>query len=251
MIKLYQFPTRPPLPNPSPFCFRVEAFLRLADLPYAVVTVADTRKAPKKKLPFIFDDQGKAVADSSLIIEHLTLTHGLTLDSHLSDADRAVAHAFTKMMTEHLYWVILYSRWLDDEGWSKFKPSLVKILPPLIGPAIAAAVRRQLRQAASAHGIARHAPAEIWRFGEADIDALAVLLSDRDFFFGDDPCSFDATALAFLGSILYFDLIDPPIKQHLRAHPNLTAYCDRMMRRCFPELAEHLPSSHLTSPDTT
>jgi glutathione S-transferase len=241
MIKLYQFPTRPPLPNPSPFCFRVEAFLRLVDLPYAVVAVGDTRKAPKKKLPFIFDDQGKAVADSQAIIEHLTHSHGLTLDSFLSDADRAVAHAFTKMLTEHLYWVMVFSRWVDDEGWAKFKPNFIKILPPVIGPAIAAAVRAKTRKALYAQGIGRHTPEEIWRLGEADIDALAVLLGDRDFFFGDQPCSFDATALAFLGSILYFAAIDPPVKQHLRAHPNLTAYCLRMMQRTFPELVEHLP----------
>jgi glutathione S-transferase len=241
MIKLYQFPTRPPLPNPSPFCFRVEAFLRLVDLPYAVVAVTDTRKAPKKKLPFIFDDQGKAVADSQAIIEHLTHSHELTLDNFLSDADRAVAHAFTKMLTEHLYWVMVFARWIDEAGWATFKPNFLKILPPVIGPAIAAAVRAKTRKSLLAQGIGRHTPAEIWRLGEADIDALAVLLGDRDFFFGDQPCSFDATALAFLGWILYFEAVDPPIRQHLRAHPNLTAYCLRMMQRCFPELVEHLP----------
>ena len=52
-VKLYQFPSAWGLPNPSPFCMKLEVFLRLAEIPYEIVTWPDPRKAPKGKLPFI------------------------------------------------------------------------------------------------------------------------------------------------------------------------------------------------------
>ena len=68
MIEPQQFP---PVfhRNISPFTLNLEAWLRLAGLPYEVVTILDPGRSPKGKLPFIDDDDGRAVADSSLIIE--------------------------------------------------------------------------------------------------------------------------------------------------------------------------------------
>ena len=62
----YQFRPVWGLPNASPFCMKLETYLRMAALPYHVAKNADVRKAPKKKLPFI-DDGGKVIADSGFI----------------------------------------------------------------------------------------------------------------------------------------------------------------------------------------
>ena len=43
MITLYQFPSRGNLPNPSPFCMKLETYLRMAGLIYE--TRAVLRKA--------------------------------------------------------------------------------------------------------------------------------------------------------------------------------------------------------------
>jgi len=47
MITLYQFVSWPGLPNFSPFCMKVENYLRLTRAEYKTA-VADVRKAPKK-----------------------------------------------------------------------------------------------------------------------------------------------------------------------------------------------------------
>jgi glutathione S-transferase len=76
MIKLHQFPLvfgR----NVSPFALKLETWLRLAGLPYELVPTRNPGQGPKGKLPFIVDDDGTVVADSSLIIEHLVRTRGL------------------------------------------------------------------------------------------------------------------------------------------------------------------------------
>jgi len=86
MIRLYQFAPAFGLPNASPFCMKVETFLRMAGLSYECPRDADLRKAPKGKLPYIVDE-GAVVSDSSFIVDHLKRKYGDPLDSHLGAAD--------------------------------------------------------------------------------------------------------------------------------------------------------------------
>ena len=60
-IKLFQFPRMFGIPNVSPFCCKLETWLRIAKVPYEVVDTPDPRKGPKGKLPFI-EDGGVRIA---------------------------------------------------------------------------------------------------------------------------------------------------------------------------------------------
>ena len=48
-IKLFVFPRMFSIPNLSPFCCKMETWLRIADVPYEVVPTTDPRKAPRGK----------------------------------------------------------------------------------------------------------------------------------------------------------------------------------------------------------
>ena len=50
MIKLVQFPPAFGLPNASPFCMKLETYLRMAGLPFELNNKGDVMKAPKGKL---------------------------------------------------------------------------------------------------------------------------------------------------------------------------------------------------------
>ncbi len=52
MIILYQFPAVWGLPNASPFCMKVETYLRMTEIPYEPKLVMDPRKSPKGKIAF-------------------------------------------------------------------------------------------------------------------------------------------------------------------------------------------------------
>ena len=54
-IKLFQFPRQFAIPNVSPFCCKMETWLRIAGIPYEVVDTPNPRSAPKGKMPFIED----------------------------------------------------------------------------------------------------------------------------------------------------------------------------------------------------
>jgi glutathione S-transferase len=67
-IKLFQFPRMFGIPNISPFCCKLETWLRMTGIPYEVVDTPDPRRGPKAKVPFIIDGN-QLLGDSTLIIE--------------------------------------------------------------------------------------------------------------------------------------------------------------------------------------
>jgi len=131
MIKLYQFKPAFGLPNASPFCMKVENYLRMAGLQYEIAPHASHFKAPKGKLPYI-EDGGKVVADSSFIIEYLKSTYGGALDAKLTPVENAQAVALKRMMEENLYWALVYSRWVEPQGWAVTKAEFFKPVSALL-----------------------------------------------------------------------------------------------------------------------
>ena len=67
MITLYAFADAFGV-NPSPFCQKVNIALDLSGLDYTIEVLADPRKAPKGKLPWLLDE-GRSIADSEFIHE--------------------------------------------------------------------------------------------------------------------------------------------------------------------------------------
>lgn len=233
MITLHQFPPAFGLPNASPFCLKLELYLRMAGLPYRNRYTLELHRAPKGKLPWI-DDDGTVVADSGLIIDYLKLKFGDPLDGELNPVQRAQALAITRLLEEHLYWAVLHDRWISPAGWELTRPAVFGSLPwplRLIVPSVA---RRGIRAELRGHGMGRHTPQQMHALAIADIDALATLLGDQDYFLGARATSLDAVAAAFLANLLMVPL-ETPIKAAAAAHPNLAGYCRRMAQQYFPQ----------------
>ena len=233
MIALYQFPPAFGLPNASPFCMKLELYLRMADLPYRNRYTLELHKAPKGKLPWI-DDDGIAVADSGLIIDYLKRKFGDPLDRDLTDLQRAQALAITRLLEEHLYWTVLNDRWITDSGWAMTRPAFFGAMPWPLRVIVPIVARRGIRAELQGHGMGRHALDQIHALGVADLDALAALLGEQAYFLGSKATSVDAVAAAFLANILMVPL-ETPIKAAAAGHSNLVAYCRRMAQQYFPE----------------
>ena len=230
MIKLYQFPPVWGLPNTSPFCLKVETYLRMAGLAYEPVYDADVRKAPKGKLPYI-DDQGRRVADSGLILDYLKQTYGDPLDQGLAPRERALALAIQRLLEEHFYWCEIHNRWAVEEHWAHTKRDFFGFLPALLRATVASVARKTMLEELRGQGIGRHSAEEVYALGEADIDALA-LLGEQPYFLGERPTSIDATAYAFIANAMATPF-DNPLKRRALASPNLVAYRDRMKERYY------------------
>lgn len=226
MITLYQFKPSLGDRNPSPFCLKLETYLRMAELPYEVAANADVRKAPKKKLPYIQDDS-TTIADSSFIIDYLKQTYGDPLDQHLSLPEQGISLAFRRLMEENLYWVELYARWAEDDNWAVTRKLFFSELPLVLRSIVPSLVRRDILRNLDGHGMGRHSREEIYEIGQRDTKALSDFLSDKPFLMGENPTSLDATGYGFLSNQLQTEL-PSALSDYTQQFENLKDYCDRM-----------------------
>ncbi len=228
MIKLYQFAPAFGLPNASPFCMKLETYLRMAGLPFEIprVSMRDVRGAPKGKMPYI-EDQGRTVADSTFIVDYLKAAYGDPLDGWLNAEQRAVALAFQRLIEENLYWTVVHARWIEAEGWQKTKVAFFDKLPIPLRWIVPTLVRRGLIKQMRGHGIGLHSKEEIHTIGKRDITALADFLGGKPYFMGDVSCSLDATVYAFLANLIWTP-VESALKQHAKQYPQLERYCLRM-----------------------
>ncbi len=233
MVRLYQFPIDDwVLPNPSPFCLKLETWLRLADIPYETQPWSPM-KAPLGKAPFI-DHQGELVPDSSRAIAYLIEAFDVQLDADLTAEQSARSLLVQRLVEEHLYWALLYSRWVEDSGWAAYNSVVGSSMPALARPFLLPRLRRGVIRSCKAHGLGRHDRAEIIGRACADLDALATVLGDQAFIVGETPHTVDATAYAFLASFIVPDL-PHPIRTHARGCDPLVAYVERVRQRCWSD----------------
>lgn len=236
-VKLHKFGPFWGLADPSPFCLKVESFLKEAGIPYESVPFDLMRtfsRAPKGKLPFIEDEDGIRIGDSTLIIAWLSRKHGIDLDGPLSSGQRAVSLAFRRMLDEHLYWVGVYFRWIDEAGWRVVRDKLFADIPRMARSLIATMQRRKFAAALKVQGTGRHSPEEICQLGIDDMQALSRLLADDTYFFGaSQPTLLDLWSHAFVGEII-IPPFDSSLKQGTLQFRNLADHFHRLQSRLYP-----------------
>lgn len=238
VITLYQPPATFGIPCLSPFGTKVETYLRMVGLPYRT-RPGDPRKNPKGKIPWIVDD-GKMVSDSSDILDYLKQKYGDTVDVGLDAEQRALALVVKRAVEEHLYWALVYGRWVEPSGWQHTRAFFLPLLPKMIGGVLLdKVIRKDVVKALYHHGLGRHAREDIYRRGVEDAEAVATLLGDKEYMLGERPASIDCTLFAFTSGMLMHPA-ENPIKQAMAARANLVAYNDRMYRRYF---GDHPPGS--------
>lgn len=231
MITLYSYPGFGTVPSVSPFCIKIEAYLKLTKREYRTVYPTNPGKAPKGKLPYI-EDNGRVIADSGFIIDYLKATYGDPLDDGMSAPERATAHAFRRLFEENLYWCGIHALWVDEANWPTTKRQVFGKAPlplRLIFPPIA---RRILRKQAHGQGMTRHTSAEIYKIMLDDFTAVSAFLGDKRYFMGERPRTIDATAHGFLTRFLFAPL-RVPIQAEIDKLANLKAYCTRMHQELF------------------
>lgn len=236
MITLFQFHRLWGLPNASPFCMKLETYLRMHQLPYDIKFIHNPQKAPKGKLPFVKMD-GQLYSDSELIIDELKKRHGDVLDEGLTKEQHALATLIDHTICERLYWIAVYFRWQDEDGWAQVKSAYFGDLPAFPRLFVPGLIRKQTLKALHGQGTGRHSQQEVLHMGKKTLQALATILGEQAYFLGDKPSSVDATAFAFLANILMTPLQDPLKKEALKL-PRLLSYCERMWAEYYPDMPQ-------------
>jgi len=228
---VHQIPSAWGLPSIGPFCLKLEAYLRIVDIPYRTVVDPTPFSAPKGKLPWI-EHEGEKIGDSGFIIEYLERRFGVDPNAGLSDAERAVARSLRRLIEENLYWTLVYDRWIVDENWEIVRKAVLGSIPVPLRQAVAPIARRGVRRQLTAQGMGRHSRDEVHAIGRKDIGAISDWLGDKPFVMGGTPTEIDAVAYGFLANIVDVPVASP-IKDDAMKRANLVGFLERFRSRYF------------------
>jgi len=218
-------------PSPSPFCVKAMCLLTLSGLEWRPDFQADVRKSPNKKLPVLLDGD-KVIADSDAIEAYLSERKDLS--AGLSDAERGQARALIRMVEEHLYFILVRDRWVDERVWPLLRDTYFSEFPFPLRSIVPALVRRDIKGALHGQGIGRMPDSQVLSRAQADLDAIASQLGQTAFLFGDKPAAVDASVGATLNAILAGP-IETDLTKQLKARPSLIDYAGRVREALYPD----------------
>lgn len=225
-MKLITFPPAFGMRNVSPFCLKVEMALTHLGLPHEIEEESDPRKAPKGKLPVLVDGD-HTIADSELILEHLNDKTQGRLYNDLSASDNATGLALTRLAEEHLYWLMVASRWLDDKWWPNIVDGFFGFVPGLFRGFASNAARKEVRKTLHLHGLGRHSQDEQDGFARRNFQAIADAVGDGPFLFGDDVCVHDFAVASVLTGMID-NKPETSMTRMINDFPTLIDYAERV-----------------------
>ncbi|XP_072355689.1 failed axon connections homolog [Scyliorhinus torazame] len=235
-IILHQF-SRPEceVPSLSPFCLKMETYLRMADLPYQ--NYFDGKLSPQGKMPWIEYNHQK-VSGTEFIIDFLQDKLGVNLNKHLDSGERAVARAITKMMEEHFYWAIVYCQWIDNLHETRKILSVSGPFSGFLKWILCHLTRGIVKREMYGQGIGRFSKEEIYTLMEKDMRSLSVILGDKKYIMGPRPSTVDAAVFGQLAQAMWTLPGSRPERLIRDELINLAMYCERIKRRFWPEWIE-------------
>lgn len=216
--------------NPSPFCMKVEVWMRLAGVEHRVAPTLMATRAPRKKLPWI-ELEGRRLADSEVIITTLARDRGDPLGD--AGGPTGSGHLLRRTFEESFYFGLVAERWLDETVKRDYTAALLAGLPAPLRPLTRTLAERALARQLWEQGTGRRPLAEIAEGMAADLTAASDVLSDAMYFGGDTPRALDATMYSFLSNVWHIP-VETRSKRVVSRLPRLVAYLDRMERRLGP-----------------
>lgn len=227
----YHLPGAWGLVSISPFCLKLDAFLRMTGIEHEAVTATTPFGGPKRKAPWI-EHEGRKIGDSTLIILYLKERFGVNPNGWLSEEQQGTALAIQRMIEENLYWAMVNDRWNSPDNWPILKSTVLGGIPKLPRELLAPIARRGVIRQLVGHGMGMHNASEIAAIGARDIDALAAILGDKSWFFGDETTETDAVAYGQLANIYGVDF-SSPMKAVIARHANLVSFIERFAARYY------------------
>lgn len=228
MITLFTFPEAFGLRNVSPFCLKVEMALAYLKIDYDIGFESDPRKGPKDKLPFIISN-GVTISDSELILDHLdTLSDG-GLYGELSPSEFAVGTAFLRLVEDHLYWMLVASRWIDDDWFPNVQKGFFSKMPPLLGPLVSRLARSQMKKTYYLHGLGRHTQEEQEWLAHRNLKAIASIVGPEHYIVGKRLTVFDFSVAGLLAGV-FDQKPESWITKLANEYPVLREYAERVQK---------------------
>lgn len=216
--------------SPSPYVAKADMQMQMLGIQFNRA-IADLESVSKHKAPYVLDD-GATIEDSSFIRKHFETKTGHDLDAGLTAEERATARALSGMLENRLGQIMACERWLIDDNFDRGPRQFFADVPDAMREAVIAQVREDFNKTMYGAGFGRYSRAELMLIAAEDIAAVAALLGDKEWLFGDKASAADAVAYGVLsGSATRF--FESQLPDLIEAQPNLGAYLDRIEQAYF------------------
>jgi glutathione S-transferase len=183
--------------NASPFCAKLELFLNYYQIPFNTEG-ALPMNGPYKKIPFV-EYQGETIGDSELVLQRLIKDYQIELG--LTQPQLAQGRAWQLLLEQHLYWVLVYNRWVPEDSWKKLESAFFAGIKWPLRPIIAKQSRKLAIKNLYSQGIGRFSLDQVLQLGREDLNALSIHLSANKYICGDTFSYFDLIAYATIKNI--------------------------------------------------
>lgn len=211
--------------NPSPYCLKVETFLKLAGVEYkAINSFFNLDKFSRHKFPVIQYNQ-EIVQDSSNIVAYLDRVLGKNTDAGLTKEEEMLTTCFKSLVEAELGPIVVYFRWANDAGWAKWSAEAFKSMHPLLKLiGVPRMARNNTIEQLRASGIGRIPEQEILDKARSILKALDTQLGKSKFLLGDKFHLVDLSVYGVLAQIILFPM-DTPLQALALQFDRLVSYC--------------------------
>ncbi|CAB3405434.1 unnamed protein product [Caenorhabditis bovis] len=237
VVYLYQFPRIRRIPNASPFCLKLETWLRMSDVQYEIPEVPMSIRSKEGTLPFV-ELNGVEYHDSTFIIRDLDkmLPNHTSIDDHLSPEQKAASMAFEALIEKPL---LLSSMVFRIENLDKLidllNPKDLGMLAPIVKPLVFNNFSKALVSKIDASDLGFHSRDERVRIGSDAIRALSDYLGTKHYLHGFKPTKVDASLFGILAQILYAPYDSDHKDVLIGECHNLVEFVERVKSRFWPD----------------
>ncbi|KPI89198.1 hypothetical protein ABL78_1691 [Leptomonas seymouri] len=236
VVHLFLHPRWSHGPNLFPHCVKVECFLRLAKIPYVAHFTNDARMSPNGRLPFIVHNS-TVLADGEFIIQYLTETLAVTMNSALTAKDHARGLMVRRMVETSINYGLNRTTFVDYPRYMADMFSKEYALEPILSNVLVRGMRNATIRVLNAVGYGTLSQGQYEEEFMRDVQSLETFLQDRDFLFGSTPTSYDCSVYAWLQVALEFGPNGNGLTYLYNSAP-LRNYVHRMSKLAFPDFSE-------------
>uniref|UniRef100_A0AC34QSH7 Glutathione S-transferase n=1 Tax=Panagrolaimus sp. JU765 TaxID=591449 RepID=A0AC34QSH7_9BILA len=224
VVYLYQFKRSPILPNLSPYCLKVETFLRANNIKYEPL-MSYTVRSKYGKLPFI-ELNGQQIADSDFILHYLMKYY--KIDDGLTNEQRGIARSLDRMLDQSTERTLRYFRIVENID-NFMNPNVSGLpIPNFLMFLFKGRFQRTVLNQLKVEGTGKMKRDDIITILRKDLQALNDILGDKKFLLGIRPTTCDFTTFGHLAATYYLPFRQPVTDLLDDEFPNLKQLIERM-----------------------